>query len=130
MSTPSVALSIRQPWAWLILHAEKDVENRTWRTRFRGRFLIHAAKEMSRAEYNYARRFSDFVAGHSVHLPAMSDLPRGGIVGEVEIVDCVRESGSLWHQDGCWGFVLKNPRPLQFRACRGRLGFFKLEGLE
>jgi hypothetical protein len=33
------ALSIRQPWAWLICHAGKNIENRPWRTQFRGRFL-------------------------------------------------------------------------------------------
>ena len=37
------ALSIRQPWAWLILHGGKDIENRTWATKLRGRVLIHAA---------------------------------------------------------------------------------------
>jgi hypothetical protein len=41
------ALSIRQPWAWLILHAGKDIENRDRKPRnpalhFRGSFLIHA----------------------------------------------------------------------------------------
>ena len=36
------ALSIRQPWAWAILHAGKDIENRSWRTAFRGEVLIHA----------------------------------------------------------------------------------------
>jgi hypothetical protein len=49
------ALSIRQPWAWLILHAGKDIENRDWPTRFRGRFLIHAAKGMTRDEYENGR---------------------------------------------------------------------------
>jgi hypothetical protein len=44
------ALSIRQPWAWLILNAGKDIENRDWLTRFRGPFLIHASKGMTRAE--------------------------------------------------------------------------------
>ena len=36
------ALSIRQPWAWLILNGYKDLENRTWRTDYRGPLLIHA----------------------------------------------------------------------------------------
>jgi len=44
-------LSIRQPWAWAIVHAGKDIENRNWPTRFRGRFLIHAAKGCTREEY-------------------------------------------------------------------------------
>jgi hypothetical protein len=38
------ALSIQQPWAWAIIHAGKRVENRTWSTRFRGPFFIHAGK--------------------------------------------------------------------------------------
>jgi hypothetical protein len=41
---PAVCLSIRQPWAWLVAHGWKNIENRTWPTGFRGRFLIHAAK--------------------------------------------------------------------------------------
>lgn len=45
------ALSIRQPWAWLILHAGKDIENRTWQTYQRGWFAIHASKGMTRREY-------------------------------------------------------------------------------
>ena len=38
------ALTIKQPWAYLIIHGGKDIENRTWRTKYRGRILIHAAK--------------------------------------------------------------------------------------
>lgn len=38
-------LSIRQPWAWLIMTGLKDIENRTWNTDFRGRFAIHASKK-------------------------------------------------------------------------------------
>lgn len=45
------ALSIRQPWAWLILWAGKDIENRSRRFHFRGRFLIHASAGMTRNEY-------------------------------------------------------------------------------
>ena len=42
---PAPCLSIRQPWAWLIAHGWKNIENRTWPTGYRGRFLIHAAAE-------------------------------------------------------------------------------------
>ena len=38
------ALSIRQPWAWLIVAGYKDVENRTWATDFRGRIYVHAGQ--------------------------------------------------------------------------------------
>ena len=45
------ALSIRQPWAWLIVNSHEDVENRTWRTRERGPVLVHASKGMTPTEY-------------------------------------------------------------------------------
>jgi hypothetical protein len=38
------ALSVRAPWWWYILHGGKDIENRDWPTRVRGRVLIHASK--------------------------------------------------------------------------------------
>ena len=38
------ALSVRAPWWWFILNCGKDVENRTWKTDFRGRILLHASK--------------------------------------------------------------------------------------
>lgn len=120
------ALSIRQPWAHAILHAGKDVENRNWPTRFRGRVLIHAAKGMDEDDVD---GFRDLLATRSIATPALKglkvgDLQRGGIIGEVEIVDCVRASGSPWFV-GDWGFVVRNPRPIAFAPCRGMLGFFK-----
>lgn len=124
MSTPTLALSVRQPWAWLILNGGKDVENRTWATKVRGRVLIHAAKGMTRSEYENARRTAEFIHGHRCKFPDILDLERGGIVGSVEIVDCVPSSRSLWHIDQCWGFVLRNPQVLPFFPCKGRLGFF------
>lgn len=119
----AMALSIRQPWAWLIVHAGKDIENRPWPTRFRGRVLIHAAKGMRKVEYNSCR---DFVVREFPHvfLPPMHELQLGGIVGEAEIVDCVEESDSRWFF-GVYGFVLRNVCPLHFTACRGALGFWK-----
>ena len=34
-----IALSIRQPWAWLIVNGYKDIENRDWKTHYRGRWM-------------------------------------------------------------------------------------------
>jgi len=119
------ALSIRQPWAWLILHAGKDIENRGWPTSFRGRFLIHASKGMTRAEYELADDPLWDRGGPTIKLPYFSELERGGIVGEAEIVDCVTDSDSLWFS-GIFGFVLRNAKPLPFRPLRGMLGFFEV----
>jgi len=119
----NTAISIRQPWAWLIIHGGKDIENRTWRTNVRGRVLIHAAKGMTKREYDEARLFAH---RQGVILPPRSQFERGGIVGSVEIVDCVEESASPWFF-GPKGFVLRDPKPLPFRPCRGQLNFFKFE---
>lgn len=122
------ALSIRQPWAWAILCAGKDIENRDWPTNFRGRCLLHTGKGMTRDE---CEDFIDFVHAMSrnhpfpegLTVPAASELSRGGIVGEMEIVDCVYQSASPWFF-GPYGFVLRNVKPLPFRPLKGALGFF------
>ena len=120
-----VALSIRQPWAWLILNAGKNIENRSWTTRFRGRFIVHAAKGMTRDEYEAACDPLWAKGGPVIAVPAFADLERGGIVGSVELVDCVTDSDSPWFC-GPFGFVLRDPQPLPFRPLRGALGFFEV----
>lgn len=49
------ALSIRQPWAWLIVNGFKDIENRSWDTKYRGLVLIHASKGMTKDQYRACR---------------------------------------------------------------------------
>jgi hypothetical protein len=121
-------LSIRQPWAHLIIHAGKDIENRDWPTKVRGRVLVHAGKGMTRDEYESAYHAMIRV-DRSLLLPSFEALERGGIVGSVEIVDCVERSTSPWFF-GRYGFVLRNPQPLPFTPCKGQLGFFTLPDVE
>lgn len=121
-------LSVRQPWAWLIIHAGKDVENRTWPTNFLGRVLIHASKTMTTEEYRQCCRFlsTDSRLEEAFQkLPERWQLQFGGIIGEVEVVGCVPESESPWFV-GEYGFLLQNAKPLPFQPCRGALGFFDL----
>ena len=117
------ALSIRQPWAWLIVSGHKDVENRTWATRFRGRVYVHAGKLPMAAGSFPAQE--EYVRRAGIWLP--EDLPMGAIVGEVEIMDCVDFSESPWFC-GPYGWVVagavryETPIP-----CRGKLGFFRVD---
>ncbi len=122
-----IALSIRrQPWAWLILNAGKDIENRSWPTQLRGRILIHAPKTMTRAEYECATDRLWARGGPVIDLPAFETLPLGGIVGSAEIVD-LREAKRVRVLLRPFGFVLRRPaRPLPFRRCRGALGVFNV----
>ena len=125
-----LALSIRQPWAWLILNAGKDIENRDWPTNVRGRVLIHASKGMTVDEYYNAADTAREVGRVRPYparlvMPPREQLERGGIVGSVELVGCVAESESPWFF-GDFGFVLRDPRPLPFIPYTGRLGFFNV----
>ena len=121
------ALSIRQPWAYMILHYGKDIENRTWPTNVSGRVLIHASKGMTKAEWYGAWRFAREDVGVDTSIRgSVADMPFGGIVGSVEIVGCVQRSESRWFE-GPYGFVLRNPIVLPFRPLRGSLGFFTVE---
>lgn len=119
-------LSIRQPSAWMILHGGKDIENRDWPTKRRGRVLVHAAKGMTLDEWGGAWVFAAGSGAspkaHGLGLTS-STIDRGGIVGSVEIVDCVEHSKSRWFV-GRYGFVLRDPQPLPFVPWRGALGFF------
>lgn len=113
------ALSIRQPWAWCILHG-KPVENRKWWTSYRGPLLLHAAKGMARHEYEECR---DFAARLGLTVPNMAGLPRGGIVGRAKLVDCVSRHASPWFF-GPQALVLANVEPLPFIPLKGALGLF------
>lgn len=114
------ALSIRQPYAWLIVNGFKDIENRTWPTYFRGRVLIHAGVNYPKRDYrDDAEDYSD---EYGIEYPPREQMI-GGIVGVATITDCVRESKSKWF-NGPYGFVLTDAKPLPFLACPGKLSFF------
>ncbi len=116
------AISVRQPWAWLIIHAGKDIENRSWRSHHRGRTLIHASRSLSLGGYYDCQKD---VEPLGIQLPPRSELLLGGIIGAVDIVDCVTDSDSPWFS-GPYGFLLRNPTPLPFREVIGQLGFFEV----
>jgi hypothetical protein len=121
------ALSIRQPWAWLIIHGGKDVENRSWNTKHRGRFLVHASQGMTSEEYcdglEFAMKAGDITLLRN--FPTAQEMQRGGIVGSVELVDSVDTSDSPWYM-GQKAFVLRDPKPMPFLPFKGRLQFFEV----
>ena len=119
------ALSIRQPWAWLIVNGYKPVENRSWPTKYRGPVLIHAAKGMTRGEYSEAMAVA-LRAGMRTYFPRFEEMKRGGIIGQATIVDCVTEHDSPYFF-GPYGFVLEDAKPLPFQPVLGKLGFFEFD---
>ncbi len=139
------ALSIKQPWAWLICKGYKDVENRTWRIGrnprhgpfssrdidfsivLPERVYVHAGKtaDWCEATENFIYRIFDADVPHDIPRLALHPKQFGAIIGEVDITGCVTESKSPWFV-GPYGFALVNPilyeQPI---PCKGRLGFFE-----
>jgi hypothetical protein len=122
-------LSIRQPWAWLITNGYKDIENRTWKTKHEGQFLIHAGKKKpTKEEWKEFQIWlkSDF----DIILPEMSSdfgVHFGGVVGTACLIDCVDHSNSKWFDNSGYGFRLTGAKPLPFIPVKGKLSFFDVE---
>jgi hypothetical protein len=126
-----MALSVRAPWWWAILHLGKDVENRDWRTYLRTRIWLHASKWFDEEDilwdFDEVRRMrtlaDPLMIPPPVTLRHLRDY-RGCLVGACDIVDCVSASRSPWFV-GPYGFVLANVKPLAKPVpFKGALGFF------
>jgi hypothetical protein len=126
---PTKALSIRQPWAWAILHAGKDIENRPRRFHYRGPLCLHASATFIRRAWieaeNQILKITGEMPPHedaeSIRDNEMCD--RGGIIGTAEIIDCVEAIDSPGFF-GPYGLVLANVQPVPCIPVRGALGLF------
>lgn len=136
---PEIAISVRQPWAWAIIYAGKDIENRSWgpmnisrRQHIRGRVCIHAAKGMTKAEYADGAGFIERVTGKPC--PRADELVRGAIIGTVVVKDGINERNpaakSPWFM-GPYGLVLQDPQPILVPVrVNGELGWFKWKTID
>jgi hypothetical protein len=112
-------LVVRQPWAWLIVHGYKDIENRSWKTRYRGTLLIQASANLPpKWALDEGRSFA---RKRGVRVP--EDLEKGGIVGMVQLEDCVPRSRSKWFE-GPVGWVLSKAKRIPLIPLKGQLGLF------
>ncbi len=123
------ALSIKQPWAGLIAHGVKDIENRTWKTNFRGRFFIHAsAKWDERSNSNNPKdlftweqriAMSSSPVDHKFIdygiIVKDEEMPLSAIIGEIDIIDCVINHPSIWAEKTHYNeddFDVEDPKPI------------------
>ena len=125
---PTLALSVRQPWAWAIIHGGRDVDNRKWsalggKGSLRGRVCIHASLAMNKGYYESAAHIMKAI---DVICPPANQLPRGGIVGTVEIIDNVSHSQSIWFT-GPRALVLRDPQACTPIPCKGHHEIFEWE---
>ena len=129
------AITIKQPWASLIVHGIKDIENRTWpcpRKYIGQRVFIHAAG-------SHGRKFSidltdaqTKAAFATIAIETMfGNMPFGSIIGSVEIVDCSMNHPSIWAEKGVYNWIRANPilfnKPIE--NVKGKLSFWEYPGI-
>lgn len=124
-------ITIKQPWASLIVHGIKDVENRTWYTNFRGRVLIHSSAKGDISQFGCLQPNQKLkVLNPPMGRIGFNDLPFGSIIGSVEIVDCVQNYASVWADKGVYNWVLANPVLFkQSIPAKGKLSFWEYDNL-
>jgi len=117
------ALSLKQPFAELVVSGKKTIEIRKWNTKFRGEFLIHASK---RPHKESMKNFG------------FSELPTGCIVGKATLKDVKHyKDKEAFRSDkdkhlasvewGDYGFVLENAQRLSEIKCNGKLHFWEFQ---
>jgi hypothetical protein len=147
------AITIKQPWASLIVEGVeiedeiliKDIENRTWPTKFRGKVLIHSASKSWGWQFFLRYMYKKIPIIYQMFPETRTwyqDLPTGKIIGSVEIVDCVINHPSIWAEQcdpiykygtnkiiqATYNWVLANPikfdKPI---PAKGKLSFWDFE---
>jgi hypothetical protein len=113
------AITIKQPWAWLIIHGSKDVENRNWPTSYVGKLFIHASRTFDQAGFEHVQRSGLWCFHNS------ETFLKGGIIGIVDIFGCTDCDDSEWFE-GPYGFLLANAKIVKFTPCRGQLGIWDI----
>jgi hypothetical protein len=129
-------LSIRPAWAWMIIHLQaprwKDVENRSWTTKYRGPLLIHASQGLTHDEYEEACALA-LSAGRAdaSQLPTFRDMDliRGRLIGAVQLSN-VAPPGKVvspWHDSDSYGWQLADRVAFSPRALAGKLSLYEVE---
>ena len=116
------ALSLKQPWAELIVSGKKTIETRKWKTNFRGEFFIHASKN---SDLKYCEEMN------------LKNLITGCLIGKCELID-VKEYKNKedFNKDYKkhfaktfvrYGFILKNGQKIKPIPLKGQLNFFEVK---
>lgn len=121
-----LAISVRQPWAWLITQGEAIAPAMTlanvkeqW-DGYEGWVLIHASTTRDKLGWS---RAVEICTRLDIELPYPSEVAKGGIVGAARLVGCAgkRDAASGSHFFlGPWALLLEDAVPVAFLPCKGK----------
>lgn len=127
------ALSLRQPWAWVVVYLGKDVENRGKEFHYRGPLFIHASRDMTKQEYQEALDFCHGQGANTDLIPSYHEILDkwcGGIVGSTYLYDAIPRTevpDQRWHMARQVGHLLRGTKPIDFFPCQGNQGIWEAE---
>lgn len=119
------ALTLGQPWAWAVIYGGRNVENRRWKTTYRGLLLIHAAKKADSDPAASAALLWTMPAPEMFGQPRTAWRARGAIIGLVQLADILTDSSSRWAAVGCYHWMLEFPTAIEpALPCQGKPGLW------
>ena len=100
-------MTVKQPWAWLIAQGIKKVENRSWKTNYRGTVAIHVGKSN---DVLNNKDVIKWIEKEGIFLPSEKQMrsQQGKIIALVQLVGIVSDSSSPWAIDGQFHWQLEN----------------------
>ena len=124
-------LTVRQPWAGLIMLGIKNIENRTWTTQYRGKLIIQASAQMYDTDWMSARYTCRKL---NIKFPDGDMMlgKTGELLGAVTLTKILPalntgEVGADWQIEMNYGWVLENPLPFPVTIqVKGKLGLWDL----
>jgi ASCH domain-containing protein len=118
-------LSLRQPYASLIVSGIKTIETRTWKTNYRGKILIHAALKPIELPKQFQARVKE------INPEVLSAT--GKIIGSVDVIDCRpllakdKKAALVDEIENKYAWLLENPEVFkEFIPLKGKLGLFNV----
>ena len=120
-------LSICQPFAELIIKNKKTIELRTWNTKIRGEFLIHAPIKIRKEDYKKLKIKEKLTTGAIIGKAELYDVKKYESIEEIQN-DKNKHFSTRNFQEKTFGFILKNSKPLRIPIpWKGQLGFFNVD---
>ena len=120
-------LSICQPFAELIIKNKKTIELRTWNTKIRGEFLVHAPIKIRKEDCKKLKIDEKLTTGAIIGKAEIYDVKKYQSTKEIQN-DKNKHFSSKKFQEKMYGFILKNPKPLRIPIpWKGQLGFFDVD---
>ena len=125
------ALTIKEPWASLIIEGYKKYEFRSWKTKYRGKILIHAGLSLEKEAANKVKKYN-------------LNFKNGYIIGEAIITDCIlveetfqkkliKDNNIVYSNNHVGLYAWKLENVVKYKnpiSCKGKLGLWNYENVK